>query len=293
MVPQPRGTPLRVNLVAQWVEHVLGAPVSLHELGHRGTEAQVWRVHRSEELCAYLKVHRVEHKWRREGMVLSALARGPQAATVPTILAQHREHQAVLLTPMRGQPADTLVLSDSQRRQLHNALGRFRAALDTVPIDPADPLPLADAIARRHASWCARARKSLDASRLSRAEQQFDPSVFADCTRVWCHRDLAPYNCIVDTQGSALRVAVIDFGQARPDIGLVDVLTLMHSEWVDRPPLADAFWEGYGQRPTAQVHEQLRQLSIVHGVATAAWGDKHGDAGFSALGRKILDRVLR
>ncbi|MEX1365314.1 MAG: hypothetical protein AB1Z98_19455, partial [Nannocystaceae bacterium] len=85
---------------------------------------------------------------------------------------------------------------------------------------------------------------------------------------------------------------VIDFGQARPDAWLVDAVKLRCGAWVDEPHLAEAFWTGYGRRPTPHEHGALRQLSLLHGLATAAWGDQHGEPALSAHGRAVLDREL-
>jgi Ser/Thr protein kinase RdoA (MazF antagonist) len=186
----------------------------------------------------------------------------------------------------------TLPLTSCDELSLHEQAGRFRRRLDDVPVDEHDPLPLEAAVVERWRAWLARARPSLPPELLQRVEAALDPRPFEGATRRWCHRDLGPHNWIVELTHTGPRLHVIDFGQARPDAWLVDVLKLWDDAWVRAPGLADAFWTGYGRRPDAREQAQLRQLALLHGLATATWGDRHGHAAFSSRGRAVLARVL-
>jgi Ser/Thr protein kinase RdoA (MazF antagonist) len=272
----------------------LGAAVRLQPASNPDGEALVWRVDVDDgatagrEPRAFLKLHRTADKWRRERTILERLAE-PPAAPVPVVLAAEPEGHALLLGARPGVLASSQSWSQPDERSLHEQAGRLRRRLDAVAVDDPDPLPLPEAMQRRLRAWLERARPTV-AEPLRRAvEASFDPGCFEGATRRWSHRDLAPHNWIVEP---GPHLAVIDFGQARPDVWLVDVLKLWDGPWVHDPTLADAFWRGYGRRPSPIEETQLRALALVHGLATAAWGDRHGHASLSAHGRVVLTRAL-
>lgn len=271
----------------------LGVAVRLQPAGHPDGEARVWRVDAATtgEPLAYLKLHRVPDKHRREATILARL-REPPAAAVPELLAVDEAGLALLLRACPGTPASAAPLTLAHERSLHEQAGRFRRRLDVVPVDEDDPLPLPEALARRLRAWLERARPGLPPALLERIAAAFDADAFEGATRRWCHRDLGPHNWIVEPTDGGPRLHVIDFGQARPDAWLMDALKLWDDAWAREPSLADAFWAGYGRRPDADESSQLRQLALLHGLATAAWGDRHGHAGFSRHGRAVLARAL-
>ncbi len=279
---------------SRWVEARLTVAVRLLPAGHPDGEASVWRVVDAahEHALAYLKLHRIADKWRRERAILERLAE-PPAAPVPELLAAHDEGRALLLRACPGRLASSGSPSPDEQRALHEQAGRLRRRLDAVPIDAReDPLPVPAALARRLAGWIERARPWHTAARLRRLEAAFEPGVFEGSARRWSHRDLAPHNWIVEPTREGPRLSVIDFGQARPDVWLVDALKLWDGPWAAEPTLADAFWAGYGRHPSALEQRQLHQLALLHGLATATWGDHHGHATFSSHGRAVLDRAL-
>jgi hypothetical protein len=278
----------------RWVEARLARAVQMRPAGHPDGEARVWRVEGSSgEALAYLKQHRVPDKWRRERTILVRL-REPPAAPVPELLGSDADDRLLLVRACPGEPATSMSLTPHDERSLHEQAGHLRRRLDAVPLDERedDPLPLPDALARRLAAWLERARPSLPPALLQRIAAEFDPRPFEGARRRWCHRDLAPHNWIVQPTLHGPRLHVIDFGQARPDVWLVDALKLWDDAWARDPALADAFWRGYGREPDAIERARLRQLALLHGLATAAWGDRHAHARFSSHGRAVLARAL-
>lgn len=276
---------------SRWATAHLHRAIHLVPAGHPDGEACVWRVEGERgEAIAYLKQHRVRDKWARERAIL-ALLHAPAPAPVPELLASDDEGLALLLRACPGALATACALGPRDLEALHEQAGHLRRRLDAVPVDD-DPLPLCDALARRLPAWLERAAPSLPAPLLRQVEAAFDPRPFEGAARRWCHRDLGPHNWIVHHAAHGPRLHVIDFGQARPDAWLVDVLKLWDDAWARAPALGHAFWRGYGRRPTAVEVQQLRQLALLHGLATAAWGDRHRHAGFSRHGRAVLARVL-
>lgn len=274
----------------RWAQGQLHRAVRLRPVDNPDGEAEVWQVCAHDRIVAYLKRHRVLDKWRRERTLLSQLADPP--GLVPALLAADPAGPVLLLGVLPGRRASDGTIAPDDRRALHEQAGRFRRRLDAVPVDPPDPLPVPVAMARRHRAWCDRARPHLPPALLGRVARAFDPSCFTGATRRWCHRDLAPHNWIVGSSPAGPRLGILDFGQARPDVWLVDVLKLWDGDWVDDPTLADAFFTGYGRRPDPREQGQRAQLALLHGLATATWGCRHHDLARARHGQAVLARAL-
>ena len=277
----------------RWLSRVLPRPLALHPAGHPHGEASVWRVESRGCVVAFLKVYGVADKWRRERTVLEHLAALPSPVRVPPLLESDADGLALLLGALPGRAAAGAPWSLAERRSLHEQAGRLRRALDALPVDEPDPMPLPEALRRRHRAWAEKARAHLEPALLDGIADALDPSALATLPRRWCHRDLSSSNWIVGPTDAGPRLGVIDFGQARPDAWIVDAVKLWSGPWHEEPSLADAFWTGYGRRPEPHELAALRQLVLLHGLATATWGDRHGHAGFSRHGRAVLHRALR
>ena len=87
------------------------------------------------------------------------------------------------------------------------------------------------------------------------------------------------------------RTVLLDLGQARPDLGLVDLVKLVELPDVltgaERALLlARAGVEG-------EALDALERLRVLHGLGTWVWGLRHGDVASATRGRLILDDALR
>lgn len=162
--------------------------------------------------------------------------------------------------------------------ETYERLGRRLAALHALPFEDDDPVPLADALASRARSW-SRGVPTDVGRRLVRAWDTELPAM----TRVPCHRDVAFWNL---RMGDELRL--LDLGQARPDLFLFDLVKLYQAPL--RPDREDALWRGLGREREAWAG-LLQRCLLLHGVATWAWGARHGDARAVEQGRRILERV--
>jgi hypothetical protein len=65
------------------------------------------------------------------------------------------------------------------------------------------------------------------------------------------------------------------------------------AEWVDRPELADAFFDGYGRRLSDDETALLTYRGALQAMGTVIWAREHGDPGFEQHGWRVLDRVRR
>ncbi|PRP94257.1 phosphotransferase enzyme family protein [Enhygromyxa salina] len=203
-------------------------------------------------------------------------------ARVPVLLAADASLRTIITTRVAGEPGPPALA------EVHRAAGRCLAALHRLPIADDDPMPLADALAQRHRAWSRACADALDPGE-QQVVRDLAPSaaLFDDAQRVPCHRDFTPDNWLWDGR----TLALVDFEHARHDLALVDLAKLVADSWATDPALELAFFEGYGRPLSARECTQLRSALMLHGVASLAWGLRHGDPSFVALGRRVLARA--
>lgn len=265
------------------VEERLGALVEIRRLD-RGSQASVWRVRTGQGVSALVKHSHDAASHARELAAYDAWG-DALGDWVPRRLATLPS--ALVLEWIDGRPASDPGVDPASLVVLQREAGRFVAALERLDI-PSDPLPLHEALPRRLEAWIDRAREFFPDARLTALRDRFDPEAFVGVTRVAAHRDLSPDNWLL--VGEA-RLVVLDFGQARADAPLTDLLKLWDRPWLETPDAEAAFFEGYGRSLDAEQRERLRQLALLHGLATATWGREHDAPHFAALGDAILERL--
>ena len=82
---------------------------------------------------------------------------------------------------------------------------------------------------------------------------------FAGERPVPCHRDYGPANWLVTDDG--VWAGVIDFEFAYWDVRVADFSRYPDWEWIHRPNLLDAFFDGYGRRLTPKEEQQRLRAS--------------------------------
>jgi hypothetical protein len=268
----------------------LGEPAAIEPVAGTHEDAEVWRIRAETGVRYYLKRPRHGGLVTRERSAYRAL--GPWLGdAIPELVASADPPiGALLLGEAAGVAYADAGLTPAGALEVHRRLGELRRAFDAAPVDR-DPVDPAEAVARRFRHWCERAA-AIDAAVLAQLRAAFDPAPLRGMARAWCHRDLGPHNLRIDRGDARLDVRLIDLGRARPDVWLVDVLELGEECWLDRAELRAAYFAGYGREPTPREREGLRALALVHALATAVWGDAHGDAARSQRGRASLRRWL-
>lgn len=260
-----------------WIEKILGRDVLLEPLAG-GTMADVFAVHRTDEPpCAALKVVRSKGTWTRECAALR-LADG-LGDGCPRLLAASADLCAIAMTWIPG-------VEPTHRVAAWRGAGEIRRSLDAVAVDD-DPMPLDRALAKRFAGWMHRARTVLPSPTCAAIEARFDATIFAGRARRLCHRDFGPHNWRIDRD----RVRCVDLGHARVDDPLVD---LVHATVPphDTPAHVDAFASGWRVTLDDATWQCIRQLALLHGLATTTWGHLHRAPRFVALGDAILARSI-
>jgi Ser/Thr protein kinase RdoA (MazF antagonist) len=187
----------------------------------------------------------------------------------PDLVAADEDERALLVTALPGALAEDLELTRRAEAELHRQAGAFLRAFHGLPhVD--DEVALADAIQMRAERWSARAALHVDASArdwMMARIREIAP-MLDGVRRTPCHRDFTPRNWVID-EDSNLRV--IDFGHTRPDFWALDIDKLWSDQWVERRDRSDAFWDGYGRKPSDDEWAVVEAAGALSAITTIAW----------------------
>ena len=248
-----------------------------------GTAGAAFRVEATEGRVTYIKAHRNPGKHARERFAYEQWAPDIDAAT-PALLAACDVPNVLLLEALPGGPTD-------DAPSTFELAGRALRSLHQLPVTQMDGLTIPEALCARARAWAHRAWPFVP-KLASRIEARI--GAVAHLTqgelRVPCHRDFEPRNWLMVETPRGLRLGVLDFEHARPDLWLADLARLAALFWVDRPDLEAAFWSGYGRRPSADEAEVLEALVEFEAGVTFVWGERHADRVFAGRGARTLAR---
>jgi aminoglycoside phosphotransferase (APT) family kinase protein len=104
-----------------------------------------------------------------------------------------------------------------------------------------------------------------------------------------CHRDYCPANWLVTDEGAWS--GVIDFEFSRWDVRAADFTRYPRWEWLERPEMVDAFFEGYGRTFTAEEIHQRSACHALYAIGAIVWGMENEYFIFAEEGKKAL-RVI-
>lgn len=214
------------------------------------------------------RLKRVPQGWWKTYTSPRALSQARRAMTdwrhgrMPWVLRE--EGERLLLSHLDGEPTRDWAAAGAWRRG-------FAKVQDT------DPMPLAVALQKRLDSWSAALAPYQEVGGWTLIGDH------AGVKRVRCHRDFQPRNWVISDDG----LGVLDFEHAAPDHPLTDAVKVLDHIDADSP----AFRAFLGCELTSGQRAQLRDLRLLHGLATLAWGHRHDDAGFRELGRSVLASV--
>jgi hypothetical protein len=71
-----------------------------------------------------------------------------------------------------------------------------------------------------------------------------------------------------------------------------DLVRLSHQQFVGRPELEAAFYDGYARMVGASETDLWRLEHLNQAIGTVVWANQVGDAAFEQAGRTMLERVL-
>ncbi len=241
-------------------EGVLGPITGWRRLAPESEQARLWLGVNGRAPVGVLKLYRPPRGADRERRAYQEWAPSLAPWTAPFYDGPEDDPGAFVLGYVPGETA-----TFAAPPAIFEAAGRFAAKLHHLPHRDKDVLPLSLALHRR-----------LDAAR--RRDGAIDAAIYESVARlieagdfggrVPCHRDFAPWNWRV-FEG---RLGVLDFGQARADTWLMDLVKLV-VRWT--PAQEEAFFSGYGRGLSEGEARALAALVGLHGLGSIQWGLRH------------------
>ena len=104
-----------------------------------------------------------------------------------------------------------------------------------------------------------------------------------------CHRDYCPANWQVTEDG--VWAGVIDFEFAYWDVRVADFSRYPNWEWMHRPELLQALFDGYGRSLTPREEQQLLVAHTQYALGAISWGREHSYGGYVEEGRQALRHI--
>jgi len=253
----------------------------------------------------YLKCHQDLGYWANEVHASSCWA-PVFGAAAPRLLGVHEvEPLALLFSELPGKNMMGVDLPMAQERAVWRQAGR--ALVVQHELQPGDFFgrcrrdgspagdPVNDAETYVDAEFSrlladGKVKNLLDESEIAiiQAARQLTPA-FAGEQPTACHRDYGPDNWLVAPDGSWS--GVIDFEFAHWDVRAIDFSRYPNWEWIHRPDLLAAFFEGYGRHLTPLQETQTTVARTLYALGAIVWGHGAEFYGFEAEGRLALKHL--
>ena len=297
------GRKLDVKTVLNWSAGVLGRieNVSDHTRSHPGDRTITTRVQGSSGEF-FIKIHRFEANWEQEVHAYENWS-AVFGRYAPRLLGVRADPPWALITSaLAGQPMASAQLTGDQEkvtwrdagtalRGLHQlAGGDFFGACHRDGSASGDPID--DAAMYFAKNIRGLVESGSQAGTLSTTELEFIELVsmlIPACkgeAPVPCHRDFGPANWMIAADGSW--AGVLDFELAHWDVRTMDFSRYPDWEWIHRPDLIAAFFEGYEFSPTPEDERQLLVSRALYALDAIVWGSANDYHGFVREGREAL-----
>ncbi|MCP5097090.1 MAG: aminoglycoside phosphotransferase family protein [Chloroflexi bacterium] len=291
-----------VELV-DWCTSQLGSVELMadHSKVHGDHESNTIRLRTPMGFC-YLKIHHTRAHWQNEVHAYEnwAVAFGDFS---PRLIAVHDDMPlALIMTEIPGQIVENRTLNAEQETAVWQAAGAALAPLHQLKSGDRFGLCSRDGSyiethprdAREHVSQRfqqqideAVSEQLINADELATLNAAFTLiPAFTGERPTPCHRDYCTANWLVNSEG--IWTGVIDFEFAYWDVRVADFSRDPHWNWIHRPDLIAAFWEGYGRFPTTNETQQLIIAHAEYALGAILWGHKHAFYGFEEEGRAAL-----
>jgi hypothetical protein len=146
----------------------------------------------------------------------------------------------------------------------------------------------AKALTAKTWSWLERARGLVPEGQLASLAQELGALQPGAVQLVATHGDYQPRNWLNDHG----QVKVIDFGRADARPWVHDLVRLSHQQFVGRPGLEAAFYDGLGKTIGPDDAGVWRLENLNQAIGTVVWANQVGDSAFEQSGRTMVARVL-
>jgi len=287
--------------VDTWLREQLGEFRYVSQFSHLHAYSHLWRVE-SHGKFYWLKLPVQLRKFCGEVFALTQWVNGLDL--VPCVNGYSADHQAILLTECPGVDAESIELSETDESQMWRDAGAWLAQMHRYENDWFGEVDLnGNCAGRSFTDPCEWVYSSID-----RRVKEADPLGLFDASELdfihgWCneylsslvgeraisiHRDFTPRNWLV--QDGRLS-GVIDFEHARWDLRAGDLNRTPDKEFLQKPYLRAAFFDGYG-KPSDRLQNQIQIMRLFQAVGAIVWGVLVGETDYSAENRVALHRMM-
>ena len=290
--------------ILDWCTSFLGPCEIATDDGRYHGRTTVWRLRTASGHC-YAKIHGQRSYWANEVHAYERWAAAFGDIAPRLLGVRDQAPLALIVTELPGTQMEQVQLSATQERSVWRAAGQALVALHDLDVgDCFGPCerggdsvgtPIPDAqeyVSAEFDRWTQRGDDAgcLDADELAivRAAQRLIPA-FAGERPVPCHRDYGPANWLVDEKGAW--AGVIDFEFAYWDVRVADFCRYPDFEWMNRPDLLVAFFDGYGRSLTPQEEQQSLVGHALYALGAVVWGCEHAYLGYAEDGRRALKHL--
>ncbi|WP_338932758.1 aminoglycoside phosphotransferase [Streptomyces netropsis] len=248
--------------------------------------ARLLRLADSAENTYFAKQHERSTRYAQEVRAYTTWVRHLHGHA-PALVARQDATRTLLLTAVHGQGGRSLPPGSPEEEQAHHDAGLVLRSLHRGTAGrSADALSIE--LATRLRTWIAKAER---AGLLSRAEHRLlnriaDELADTPMDSAVCHLDYQPQNWVT---GDEFRV--IDMEHMRRDARVRDFARLEFRRWQAAPHLRDAFFEGYGSRPSATEQRLLERFGAIEAATALVRGHEQDDSPLIAHGRTVLSRL--
>jgi len=253
----------------------------------------------------FLKTHKEKAAWELEvhGYERWARAFGDH---VPQLVAVHEEEPlAIIISELPGRILEGMTLPPEVERIIWCDAGRALAPLHKLEVGQCfGPChrngacagePVSDAVeyvSSELQSWTERGQR-IDAltpveMATIRAAHRLVPA-FEGERPTPCHRDYCNANWIVSEDSRW--AGVIDFEFAYWDVRVADFTRYAEWEWLERPDLIDAFFDGYGEPLVEKLQQQILVGHVQYALSAVVWGQENAYYGFAREGHESFERL--
>jgi aminoglycoside phosphotransferase len=296
----------KLTEVLAWCASVLGPfeVVSDASREHAGRRAAAHRLRISSGGC-YVKIHRDRSHWENEVHAYEQWAPAFGDFSPRLLAVRAEEPLALVISELPGSVLEEVQLTPSQGRAVWRSAGQALAAFHNLAVGEYFGACRRDGTcagrlvsdARQYVSDIIeeQVQRGLKGGFLSenelavvRAALDLLPA-FEGERPVPCHRDYCPANWLVSR--AAIWTGVIDFEFAGWDVRTSDFTRYPNWDWIDRPDLAEAFFEGYGRSLTPKEEQQRLLAHTLYTLSAVVWGMENSYFGFAADGRQALKHL--
>ncbi|MDA0232335.1 MAG: aminoglycoside phosphotransferase family protein [Chloroflexi bacterium] len=284
------------ELLHDFVAGILGNNIAITDRSREfGRKSITWRIEAADGAGYYLKRHEFRSHYHAETVALTQwapLLEGSVRWTCPEVVADSPELGALIITELHGEILPDADAGIEDQIEMHRTAGWIASKIHRLDVDPrlaGNPRLYDRAMIEallESASPYVDAETLRWAERVATRDGQFD-----GLPVVPTHSDFSPRNWLIHRSNSRVSLGLIDWERARPGFWLEDVQRMVNDHWLPEPMLRDAFFDGYGRKPTDEEEGQLKLICLVNALGAVSWATEHGDIGFAEFGRWALERL--